>query len=373
ISALSSSTLALGDLSIPIMPVLGAGLLITLIVALRPYITRTLLLGVAVVVVMLTIANQITDYYFDHNFYDLQQNWHYLAYGIFAYIIYRDLTPRKVPAAKIMLITYRAALGFSTFDEVFQMQLSSRVFDVCDIGKDLWGCLMGIVMIYFATTDRKTLATEWRQVRQPQLKDDFRRRPSLLILMFIFALLLLSISSVLTEREYCGYVVSFTLGGFGLFLLLFHSSRHQAVKFTLVTILVGAFLVQAYLFATHNPEKVIRTEEELTNYHGIRVPFFDLMVFPGGSFRPVDKKRFFNNRDQEFLLKQGADIIVVATGSDGSGGLGFPTKAPVQFVYDHKSQRAVQVVCLQNRRATELFNRLKNEGKNVLLVVHHAC
>ncbi|MFH2056253.1 MAG: VanZ family protein, partial [bacterium] len=177
ISALSSTALTLGDLSIPIMPLVAAILVIALVVALRAYITRSLLIGVAAVIVMLVIANQITDYYFDHNFYDLQQNWHYLAYGIFAWMIYRDLTPRKVPAAKVMLITYLAALGFSTFDEVFQMQLSSRVFDICDIGKDLWGCLMGIVMIYFATTDRKTLATEWRQVRQPQLKDDFRRRP----------------------------------------------------------------------------------------------------------------------------------------------------------------------------------------------------
>ena len=96
-----------------------------------------------------------------------------------------------------MLITYLAALGFSTFDEIFQMQMSSRVFDLCDIGKDLWGALMGIVLIYFATTDRKTLRAEWRRIRHSRPRDYFRHRSSLLVVMFAFAFLLPNISSTL--------------------------------------------------------------------------------------------------------------------------------------------------------------------------------
>lgn len=373
ISALSSAAIAIDSFSIPVMPLLVVMPALGIVLVFRRQITRVRLLGIGIVAFMLLISNQVTDFYFDHNFYDLQQNWHYFAYGIFAWMLYRDLMPRKVPAAKVMLITFLAALGLSTFDEIFQMQLSSRVFDLCDIGKDLWGALMGIVLIYFFTTDSKTLAGEWKQIRQRHLRDYFRRRAGLLLLMFVFALLLLSVSSLLTEREYSGYVAGFTLGGFAIFLLLLHLSRLRLVKFALAATLVGGLLAQTYLFATHDTTARVQLGKNLTVYKGIPIPFFDLLIYPGGGFRLVDKKRFFNLRDQNFLLNQNPDIILLATGKSGVGGLGFPTTEPVQFIYNENTQRGVQVIRLENQRADEVFNRLKSEGKQVLLVVHHEC
>lgn len=373
ISELSSSSLELGNIELPVLPILAAGLVIVLLVALRTSLTWLRVLAVAIVVLMNCLSQQITDYYFDHSFYDLQQNWHYFAYGILAYMIYRDLAPRNIPTSRIMLITYVAALCFSVFDEIFQMHISSRVFDISDIAKDLWGSLMGIVFLNLIVTQPRTLATQWKRIRHQRLRNYLTHPPSLLVLLFAFALLLLSFGSLLSEYEYCGHVVLFTVVSFTVFVLLFHLSQYQRVKYTLIATFVCALLLQTFFFAKYRSDNIIHNEYGLTVYKGIPILFFDVMIFPNGTFRLVDKKHYFNSRDQKFFKKQQADIIVIASGSEGKGGNGFPVKAPVQFIYNQYTQRGVQVIILESSEACKLFNRLKDEGKNVLFVLHNTC
>jgi hypothetical protein len=272
-----------------------------------------------------------------------------------------------------MLITYLVALGLSTFDEVFQMHLSSRVFDVSDIAKDLWGSLMGIIFLYLILTEPNTLARQWKRVRHRRVQEYLKHPPSLLLLMFVFALLLLCYSSLLSEYEYLGYVVLLTVLSFTAFFFVLHLSQYRIFKFALISTFVCVVLLQTYFFVKYRSDNIVYNRHGLTVYKGIPILFFDVMVFPNGSFRLVDKKHFFNLRDQNFFMKQRTDIIVISSGSRGEGGHGFPVKAPVQFIYNQYTQRGTQVIILKNSQACELFNRLKNEGKNVLFVLHNTC
>ena len=144
-------------------------------------------------------------------------------------------------------------------------------------------------------------------------------------------------------------------------------------KFTLLSIFVCAVLLQTYFFVKYRSANIVNHRHGLTVYKGIPIIFFDAMIFPDGTFRLVDKKHFFNLRDQKFFSKQRADILVIASGSKGEGGQGFPVKAPVQFIYNYYTQRGTQVIILENSQASELFNRLKSEGKNVLFILHNSC
>ncbi|MBU0616608.1 MAG: VanZ family protein, partial [Planctomycetes bacterium] len=326
-----------------------------------------------IVLLMITLAQQITDYYFDHNFYDLQQNWHYVAYGIFAYMMYRDLRPRGWPSARIMLLTFCAALLFSTFDETFQMHMSSRIFDVSDIAKDVSGALIGIVLVYLGGPMGETLLANWRPIRHRRLRDYLNHPVSALVLMTVFAALLVCISSLLSDFEHWPIVAMLTVGGFVVFFLLLHLSQYKWCKYALLTIVVLGGTAQAWAYLKHRSDYIVHNRFGLTVYKGIPVPFFDLMVFPDGGFRLVDKKHFFNSRDQAFFLRRKPDILLIGSGSRGLGGKGLYEDAPNQFVYNRYTKQGTQVIILPTPEACRLFNRLKHENKNVLFVLHNTC
>jgi len=371
ISALSHSSFTLYDINIPIIILLGIVTAIILLYIFRTYLTWIRILAIIIVILMNCLAQQITDYYFDHNFYDLQQNWHYIAYGLFAFMIFRDLASRKYSMTKIILITYITALCLSIIDEFFQMHMSSRIFDVSDIAKDLWGNLMGIVLLYMFVTDPGDLKDQWKQIRQKKLKNYLTHIPSLLILMFVFALFLVIFGSLLSEVEYCGFVIILTLISFVTFFIVFHLSQYPPVKYLIIGLLICAITCQSYFYLKYRSLNIVHTQYGLTVYKGIPIFYFDFIVFPNGSFRLVDKKHFFNYRDQDFFKKQNPDIIVLSSGNEEEGGLGFPLRAPVQFIYNQFTQSGIQLIILENKEACELFNRLKEEGKNVLFIHHN--
>ena len=99
---------------------------------------------------------QITsDYYIDYKFYDLQNNWHYFAYGFFSFIIYSYYKLKSVPMHRINLYAFGLAGAISIFDEFFQNFMSQRVFDLSDVAKDLWGVVMGLIIINFIVEQKK--------------------------------------------------------------------------------------------------------------------------------------------------------------------------------------------------------------------------
>ena len=101
---ISGSTVGIGGREIPILPGVALILLVLFLICFRSHITKLRILAGVIVLLMITISQQVTDYYFDHNFYDLQQNWHYIAYAIFAFMMYRDLAPRGFSLTRIMLL-----------------------------------------------------------------------------------------------------------------------------------------------------------------------------------------------------------------------------------------------------------------------------
>ncbi|OQX92231.1 MAG: hypothetical protein B6D58_03965 [candidate division Zixibacteria bacterium 4484_95] len=373
IGKISSSTIGLFNMQIPIVPLIMLILLVLLIIFLRSYLTKLHILAGIIALIMIAFAQQITDYYFGHRFYDLQQNWHYIAYAIFAFMMYRDLTPRRISPTQIMLLTYFLAMLFSSFDEAFQMHMSNRTFDISDIAKDTWGALTGIVLLYIGGNRPATLLASIKKIRNPKLSGYFKQPFSILILLTVLTIFLLLFSSLLTDLSYWKFIVLFTIGGFVIFFLLFHLSLYKWGKYSILTIIVVGLLVQSYFFFKYRSDDIVHNQYGLTVYKGIPIFFFDVMIFPDGTFRLVDKKHYFNYRDRMFLMKQKTDIIIIGSGAYGKGGYGFPEKTTNQFVYNPYIQRGTQIIILKSPEACRLFNRLKQERKNVLFILHNTC
>ncbi len=373
IGRISIYTVELGALPIVLVPTVALVVAIALIVGLRARITKRRVLGVVVAVLMIALTQQIADFYVGHNFYDLQHNWHYFAYAIFAYMVYRDLAPRGVSLANIMLVTYWAALLFSTFDEAFQKGMSNRVFDVGDIAKDSWGSLLGMTFLYLGGTRAGSLLDQWRPLRHRRLRGYLTHAPSLYVLMMVLTLLLVCNGSLLADFRYWPVVVLITVGSFVVFFGLFHISQYNPAKYSLLTVLIVGVLVQAYFFVKYRSDQIVYNRYGLTVYKGIPIVFYDVMIFPDGTFRPVDKKHYFNSRDQTFFMQHQPDIIVIGSGAEGLGGRGFVKESAHQFMYNPHIQRGTQVIILKTPEACQVFNRLKRERKNVLFILHNTC
>jgi VanZ family protein len=372
IASLSDSSLKLFGLTLKIIPIAALVLFIAAFIIYRSHITPRRILILISVILIDALAQQITDYYFNHRFYDLQQNWHYIAYGIFAYMAYRDLRKRRISLAKMMLVTYFCAFALSLSDEFIQMYLSSRVFDLCDTGKDVWGTMMGIVVIYGGGKYATSLFSNWREIRHKRFRQYLSHPFTLLCLIFLFTFLFLSISSILSETVYALTVALLTLGCFIILCAVLHLSQYRLGKYGLIIILVAGLLTQSFFYFKYRSANITTSQYGLTVYEGIPIVFFDIMIYPNGMFRLVDKKHYFNQRDREFFLKKGADIIIIGSGMDGLGGKGFPNES-IFFLYNPFFKKGTQFIILKNPEACKTFNRLKQEKKNVLFILHNTC
>jgi len=363
----------LWGMEIPLVPTIALLAVLALAAALRRRITARLIGAALLALVMITLAQQITDYYFGHKFYELQQNWHYIAYAVFAFMVHRDLAPRGMAPGRIMLATFVAALVFSAFDETVQWFLSSRIFDIGDIAKDVWGATIGITLINFGVTGVLAGREAWQGLRPPRFRDYPEHPASLYTLLIAFGLVLVCVSSLLTDAANLLPAILISAGGFLLFFIGFHLSRYRRVRHALGAAALLLLVVQGFFFIRYRHEQVMHNSQGLIVYKGIPVPYFDVMIFPSGFFRPVDKKHMFNNRDLQFLLRREADIILVGSGTRGRGGKGFPEQAISQFIYNANLRRGTQVIILRTPEACREFERLKREGKKVLFVLHSTC
>lgn len=373
IGQITKFTCPVGGMDVPTVPAVAFIIVLVLVIAFRAHLTRLRILAIVIGVLMIALAQQITDHYAGHKFYDLQQNWHYFAYTIFAFMMYRDLIPRRVPLTKIMLLTYLFAMLYSSFDETFQRFMSSRTFDLSDVAKDVWGTLIGMVLILFGGKKSREFLKNWTRLRYPRLRDYTEHPFILLILLTVLTFVFLCYSSLLSGFDYWSTVVLLTICSFPVIFLLFHISQYKWGKYGLLAVFVLALITQSYFYLKHRQDYIVHNEYGLTIYKGIPIVFFDVLIFPNGMFRLVDKKHDFNYRDRTFLMMQRADIIVVGSGAYGKGGNGFTRKVPHQFIYNPFIQRGTQVIILKNGEACETFNRLKREGKKVLFVLHNTC
>jgi len=372
VAVLSDSSVTLAGIEFKIVPVSAAVFVLVLLIIFRSKITRLSVLSFALAVAVIALAQQITDYYFGHDFYDLQQNWHYMAYGIYSYIIYRDLAPRGMQLHEIILLTYASALMLSTFDEIIQMFISGRIFDICDIGKDITGVYMGMIITYFSGKYSSTFFKDWRNIRHKKLKSYYRHPFTSMFVLFVLTFMFLGYGSILSDSQYWFLATVLTIATFFLFFLILHLSQFKKARNVMITLVIMLVLIQGFFIIKNFDKGITYNRYGLTVYRGIPIPFFDIMIFPNGTFRLVDKKHYFNQRDREFLLSKESDIILIGSGMYGKGGKGF-SKDDHEFIYNPNTQKATQVIIQKNTEAYKTFNGLKRENKNVLFILHNTC
>jgi hypothetical protein len=232
---------------------------------------------------------------------------------------------------------------------------------------------MGIVLLYIGGSQPATLRAHWRQLRHRTLRGYLENPASVVILLAVLGLLFICLSDLLAQVDHWPLILLLTAGGFVFFFLVFHLSRHRWVRYSLVIILLIGLGTQSYFFVKHRGDHIVSNRFGLTVYRGIAIPFFDVIIFPNGTFRPAPKKHLFSLRDQRFFLRQETDIILIGSGTHGRGGRGFPEQAISQFMFNPFTNDGTQVIILPNAEACQLFNRLKHEKKDVLFVLHNTC
>ncbi|MDP2360391.1 MAG: VanZ family protein [bacterium] len=358
-------------------PLLLVPLLAALLAAVGLWLARRRLnrrtLPVLLLVGLLWAAGQqVSDYYFGHTATDLQHNWHTIAYGIFALLFWRAAQRRGLSAERIIVPGLATALALSAMDEGVQVIISTRIFDVGDIGKDGWGAAIGLSAV--------TLHEAWPALRRegfrlarPRLRDYRCAAFPQLVYALLFAFIFLSVGSLFTDAAYVGYVLAISAGAFIALFLLVHLLGKPGWRWAALGLMLTLAALQAWMVARQPRGRVHHVGRHRVVYSGVPVPLADLLIHEDGSFRPIDKKHSFNKRDQQTLVRQTSHILLIGSGMKGRGGQGFPEPFPVQFLPDLEEDRAVQVIVLPTTQAVAVYNRLRDEGRRVTFVVHTGC
>lgn len=372
IGKLSLFKFKLFGLSVPYIVIVAIILGLYLIFKNRKHLTKFRIISTLVTVALLIFGQKLSDFYFNHTFYELQHNWHYFAYGIFSYIAYRFFKSKNKTDAQIILFTFIAALSISSFDEFIQIHISNRIFDIGDIGKDAWGVVIGMFFLFFVVKQGEIVSHNWK-VREIKIKNYFENPFSLLFLEAVFTLILLFISSQLTNFEYLGNSIFISIGIFLFFFFILHLSQRKIFRRIFIGLAIIYFLGQGFFFLKYHNNGIISNSYGMTIYKGIPLPFFDVMIFENGCFRFVDKKHDFNKRDINTICHYAPDILLIGSGSEGLGGNGFPEKQMTQFIFNAVKLKPMQVIILKTPDACKKYNQLKKEGYHVLFIIHNTC
>ncbi|MEA3445399.1 MAG: VanZ family protein [Bacteroidota bacterium] len=355
-------------------PVIFSAFLIGLVFAIvfyRKYFSGMNLLIWIIVFLLWALGQQSSDHYLDTRFYDLQNNWHYIAYGIYVFLIQQLLITKKRKTAKNILIVFFLALGISTFDETFQFFISSRVFDISDIAKDLWGTIMGLIVYYLITSSTENkIAIE--KIRQEKLKDYLNAPFPTLVLLLIFTYILLFTSSLLSEIKYSGQSVLISISLF--LIVLFIIQKTNSKRNRTIALIIGIILmttqIASYIMNYNNA--ISYNSSMIVVYKGIPIPYFDFLIRENGTIKLMDKKSNFNQTDIKYLFTKTSNILIIGGCSDDdTGSIGFPESLKSQFIFNPIINKAIQVIILPLDEACATFNRIKKSEKDVALIIHN--
>ena len=358
---------------IPIVPLAAGIILAGLIVWQVRNLTRRKIAGLLVILGFIFISQQTMDAYLGMSFFDLQQNWHYFAYGAYTFFFFRAFHARRMPMNRMILWAFTSAIMMSLFDETFQFFMSQRVFDISDIAKDGLGVFCGLIIVLFVTETYGTVDFTLQSVPQRKLRDYFRAPRSALVMTGALTLSAILISPLLTDHE--NWDLSL-LGIFGLFILIMlivHLAQFRLARKSLVILGVVIVLSLSVSVALNFRKNIVHNAYGITVYRGIPLPFFDIAIYPNGLFRLVDKKHHFRPRDKEYFLEQAPDILLIGSGSRGIGGKGFEQGTGTHFIFNRFTLRGTQVIILPTPEACRKYNQLKGDGKKVLFIIHNTC
>lgn len=363
---LSGDHTSIGGFMVPTVLLIFMALLVFAVIVFRHVLTLKNLLALVLILVLMAVAQFISDYYIDFKYYDLQNNWHYFAYFLFAFISWSYFKQRGGALPQILIFTWLIGLSISLFDELFQYGMSQRIFDLSDVAKDLWGTTIGllIVTLWIEKIDVGKL-----KIKQKNLKEYFSNPLSLMVFLLISSFSFLMVSSLLTDKKYVGFVVLVTFIFIGISFVIIHNFKGWKKK--LILVLCGILIAgQLVLVFTNRKDGFIFHNNYLTLYRGWVMPFFDVMIFPDKTFRFVDKKVEFNNTDKKVIMKSQPDIILIGAGKNKEGGNGFPSKDNTHFILNPDMKKPVQVIILESREACLKYNELSEAGLKTVMVLH---
>jgi hypothetical protein len=358
----------IGDFFIPYTVSIVVIVATTSLIIARKYITLKRILGIFIFVLMLFVGQHASDFYFNHNFYDLQYNWHFIAYGIFALLAFRFFDSKKMSSEKIILYTFLLALCISSFDEIIQVFISKRVFDISDIAKDVWGVLMGIILIQVTVLNADSFKSF--KIRNNKIKEYFKFPFTLLLHLVILAYIFLWVSSLLTDKVYWGEVVVFSILFYLIVFFFIHVGKSKIARWVVrgLLLLLILFIATAVL---KKEKHVSVLGNNVIIYNGIPIYYFDLLIYNDGRFRPVDKKEYFNQRDKLKFDSFDTDILILGTGIKGGGGKGLNDQLVTEMRYSEERQDIYQIIKLKNKEAARVYNKLSKEGKKVHFIIYN--
>ena len=326
-----------------------------------------------VIVGMVAISYKVQDLYGQMSLYDLQKNWHYIAYCCYTFIFFRAFHVRGVSKSKMILLSFFTAIALSLFDEAFQFKMSHRVFDISDIAKDSWGSLMGLVLVLFVSETYGRIKVRAHSFWQKRLIDYTRNPLSAFTVTGTFSFVAVMVSPLMTDERFIGTLSLLILGVFFVVMTLVHFAQYKPVRMAYLAVASLLVLGLGTSFVIHRNDNITRCDYGLVVYKGLPIPYFDVMIYPDGLPRLVDKKHFFNGQDRQFFMKQKTDIVLVGGGHKGLGGKGWKVENGSYFQFNEYNMQGTQVIVLPTSSAWKVFNRLKEEGKNVLFVIHSTC
>ncbi len=358
------------------IPFVAFGFIIGLAVFLtwqRKHITLRRVLGGLVIVGMIALSQKVQDLYGGMSIYDLQRNWHYIAYSAYVFFFFRAFNLRNMPQHKTIIYSFSSAMLLSLFDEAFQFFLSDRVFDLCDQAKDCWGCMMGLILIFFVAETYGTLKIRGQRIWKKRIADYFKDPLSAFVMVGLFALVFILTSPLLTDHDQILNLVVVTIVAYIVVFAIVHLTQFKSYRIAFISLVVICALLLAGSFVKNKDEYITHSSFGLTIYKGIPVPFYDLLIYPNGLPRLVDKKHFFNNVDKRFLLSQEPSILLMGSGWHGKGGKGFTKERGSYLLFNSLKNKSTQIIILETPLACKLYNRLRREGKKVLFVIHNTC
>jgi VanZ family protein len=363
------SALKIGDLSIPYLVILLAVAIILFLVFSVRKMNKIRIITLVIVIGLYILGQKTSDYYFGHKFYDLQYNWHFIAYGIFSYLAFRRFSTKKRPLYRIPQLTLLSSMLISGFDEFIQVFISGRVFDLSDIAKDTWGNMMGTFFIFFYMEKGKGFDNF--NFRQKKFRNYFTNPFSLLCVEFIFSYVLLYISSNLTDTGYLLNTLIISVCITLLIIYLIHLGNNKNIKWILRGLgIVLLIYLGVAMFAVK--QNVRYHSKGFVSYNSIPVIYFDCMIFPDGMIRLVDKKENFIIRDIQKLEDLNPDILLIATGYDGKGGKGWNDQEVTEMRYNINKHKVYQIIKMKTKEACAEYNRLVLDNKKVLFIIYNS-
>jgi len=374
VKSLSRASVEILNISVPIILIIATIFVLTIILLTYKKLTLFRVGVILFVILMMIVGQKTADYFINNKFYDLQHNWHYFAYGIFVFVMHRYLVTTDITDSKLIIATFSKAFVISAFDEGIQVFISNRIFDISDIAKDMWGVTMGLVLLFFILKNAEIIKQGCRFTHK-KIKDYLSSPLSLLFLLLFLTYILLFISSILTEDYYWWVIAVWTAGLFIIAFIILHLSGLKFGRIALSVFISLILAIQGTSYFINLEKNITKCEKGYIVYKGIPLLYFDFMIYPDGTIRAVDKKKWYKGGDFIAFFKQEADIILVGRGFDESGGLGFLGTQFYDypyFIFNTETKKNSQVVLLDTRTACREFNRMKKENKKVLFIIHNS-